>query len=491
MATLNDGVMSKLSAFSGTANDKISTWLRSLISPTAPATATISDLWLILADQLGYVYGTTQEKISVMMNAALESIAVTGLTTYNDIERAFWNSVADIPIFSYQFDFNTGILTDLPDSMVAIGAVFTRASVKNVLQDGWIVELAVDQFGNSYDSVTGQYGYFPEGAGENLITQSENFTGAPWSWLNATIAPNTITAPNGASTGDTFEESTDGAPAAHYIVAAPATIGVDYAFSCFVEPLGRTQVGLQLGGTITIFNLVDEGSVVSGAGGTIEQINDSWYRCSVVRTAVADANVAIYSTSNGTASYQGDGRTALGIWGAHLEQGLYSTSYIKTTGAAGARAADVLTIPVAGLPEFDDTQYAVITYNRFYYIPPSTSIMMAVYDGTTDNTVLVGATSSSEMNTVVTSGAASQVNITENTFAYDAFTFGASFEDSNFLRSFNGATGTSQASGSMPVGVSQIDIGCAFTVLQPPAFIFSQKLILTAQTQNELNRATL
>jgi len=342
VATLNDGVMSKLSAFTGTANDKISAWLRSLIYASYP-TAAIDDLWLILADQLGYIYGTTQEKISIMMNAALESIAVTGLTTYNDIERAFWNSVADIPVFSYQFDFNTEALTDLPVNMSSIGAVFSRASVKNVLQNDLIVELAVDQFGNSYDSVTGQYGYYPEDSAENLVIDSEDFNAVSWTLNNASIASNAVTAPNGTSTGDIFEESTDGAPTSHYIVASPCTIGVDYVFSCFVEPLGRTQVGLQLGGTITIFSLVNEGGVVSGAGGTIEKINDSWYRCSVVRAAVADANVAIYSALNGTVAYQGDGFTALGIWGAQVEQGTYATSYIKTSGT--------LPQPINGLAE--------------------------------------------------------------------------------------------------------------------------------------------
>jgi len=482
VATLNDGVMSRLSAFTGTANDKISAWLRSLLSPAAPATATLDDLWLILANQYGYVDGTTQEKIAAAMNAAL---AGQGLTTYNDIQRAFWNSASDIPVAGYIFNFDT-LLLDLPENLTALGATFARPTVKNVVQDGMVVELAADQFGTHYDVVTGQYAYWPESVAVNIVTQSEVFTGAPWSWVGSTISPNAATAPNGLVTADILAETTDGAPAAHYIVASPATIGADNTFSVFVKAVYRSQVGLQLGGIITVYELSGAGSIVSGSG-KIEIVGNGWYRCSVSRTAVADANVAIYSAVGGNVTYLGSGLNAIAIWGAQVEETLICSSYIKTAGATATRDADSLLISTSGMPDFDTSGYSLSFDCRMPSGTVTYGSFMGLTDGSADNAIMIFSLSDTIGN-VVYSATVEQSNIAEGATGTSDFSFAASYSANSFLRSFNGATGTSDTSCAMPIGVDSLYIGYGIANLD--GYIFNAGFYMNPKTQDELNTLT-
>jgi hypothetical protein len=90
MPTLNDGVMSKLSAYQGTANDKQMQFLQAVVIAAAPGD-TLDDLWTKYMIQGGYSVagGTLQEQITRFMNAAVGM--PVGLTTYNDIQTAYWN----------------------------------------------------------------------------------------------------------------------------------------------------------------------------------------------------------------------------------------------------------------------------------------------------------------------------------------------------------------------------------------------------------------
>ena len=91
MPTLNDGVMSKLSAFPGTANDKQMAWLATMIAPTVLENPTLVDLWEALMIKEGRTSGSLQEDIRGYMHQQLGP-AGTGVTAYNDIQTLFWNS---------------------------------------------------------------------------------------------------------------------------------------------------------------------------------------------------------------------------------------------------------------------------------------------------------------------------------------------------------------------------------------------------------------
>jgi len=89
------------------------------------------------------------------------------------------------------FDFNAP-LQALPAALQALNAQFSRASVKNVMQNGALVQVAANTFATEYDSVTGLYGYVPESAATNLATYSDG-AASTYTVSNVTDAGTTIT----------------------------------------------------------------------------------------------------------------------------------------------------------------------------------------------------------------------------------------------------------------------------------------------------------
>jgi len=87
-ATLNDGVLSKLAAYPGTANDKQKAWLNAIVIGSNDS-HTLDGLWGMLCTQSGFTDGTTQDRVREYMR---QVIGASPTATYNDIQRAFWNT---------------------------------------------------------------------------------------------------------------------------------------------------------------------------------------------------------------------------------------------------------------------------------------------------------------------------------------------------------------------------------------------------------------
>src|SRR6267378_2002255 len=83
-----------------------------------------------------------------------------------------------------------------------------RLAAANLLRIEW-----VDLDG---DGVRESPGLFLEGSRTNSYLRSEEFDNAAWVKTSATITANAALAPDGTTAGDTFVESNDGAPAAHF-----------------------------------------------------------------------------------------------------------------------------------------------------------------------------------------------------------------------------------------------------------------------------------
>lgn len=88
VVTLNDAVMSALSAFTGTSNDRQRQWLLSMLAVTPSTYATLDDLWGLFVYQEGFTSGTLQENICAYMKSVIGGSPVG---TYNDIELQFWS----------------------------------------------------------------------------------------------------------------------------------------------------------------------------------------------------------------------------------------------------------------------------------------------------------------------------------------------------------------------------------------------------------------
>jgi hypothetical protein len=185
----------------------------------------------------------------------------------------------------------------------------------------------------------------------NLFTYSEDFANADWTKSDATITSNTIVAPDGTLTGDKLVE--DATTATHLVRQSESlTTGNKYTVSIFAKAAERTQLRIQFGTAAGAFSGLQTAdfnfSTITATGGnnavaTMTPVGNGWYRCIMTTdttTGTQSMNVQIMLRNAGVSSYAGDGYSGIFLWGAMLEEGAFSTSYIKTTSASATRNAD-------------------------------------------------------------------------------------------------------------------------------------------------------
>jgi hypothetical protein len=204
----------------------------------------------------------------------------------------------------------------------------------------------------------------------NLALYSEDLTNAAYIPQNATLTGNTTTAPDGTTTADTFNEGTLTTTHRFY-QQFTITANQEYAFSFYAKKntidIIRLVVndlsenfrwfGAQFNLTSGTITATATGSLGGATyiGGSIVDVGNGWYRCSINGTINATTALCFVNSSTSTAitssddrggiSYTGTSRTFFG-WGTQFETGV-TTDYIATTTAA------VSVGPVSGLPRLD------------------------------------------------------------------------------------------------------------------------------------------
>ena len=223
-----------------------------------------------------------------------------------------------------------------------------------------------------HDPVTGESkGLLIEEQRVNLKTYSEDFTNSSWIKFDSTVTSNTVIAPDGTLTGDSWiiNAASTSYYVANFNLPNPVTISASTAYtaSIYVKNNGLDKFGFSLNArtsgntniTSTKINIdLSTETILSTVTGTftnvtssISHVGNGWYRISISGTTPATTALGVIGVfqANSPDTVTGDGYSGIYIWGAQLEAGAFPTSYIKTTSAQATRNEDEAEMSAAEL----------------------------------------------------------------------------------------------------------------------------------------------
>jgi hypothetical protein len=352
-----------------------------------------------------------------------------------------------------------------------------------------------------HDPTTGEsLGLLVEEQRTNLLLRSEEFDDASWNSAAGarTITPNSVAAPDGLLTADTF--AADGTTNAHFVSQSLTLSAVPYAYSVFAK--AGTNNFLQLrtfnafGGMWANFDLatgvVGTVGFVSGAAPTssIQAYPNGWYRCKMLFTPTATtssvaANIVNSASAGGSSANSLS--TTLYLWGAQLEAGAFPTSYIPTTDATATRAADVASITGSNFSSWyrqdEGTVFAEFVPRTF----AQSCGLLSLDNGTTSERLQTRLSTNGKGAFVVVDGGSVQANFgtVASTSLNTKGRLATSFAVNSFKVSLNGGSVASDTSGTLPT-VAQAVIGNAVGVS-----IFNGPISRIAFWPRELPESTL
>jgi hypothetical protein len=148
----------------------------------------------------------------------------------------------------------------------------------------------------------------------NLCLWSEDFTKSDWLTSGASVTANNIISPDGTQNADSIEFTLPSYAAIYQSILT--TSGATYTASIYAKKGNQNFLGLEIRGAGSspdaIFNL-NTGVVVSGTG-TIENVGNGWYRCSITKASNSASSLFIIGRGN-----SGGATDTLYLWGAQFE----------------------------------------------------------------------------------------------------------------------------------------------------------------------------
>ena len=215
-------------------------------------------------------------------------------------------------------------------------------------------------------------------------------------------------------------------------------------------------------------------------GGDIFTLNGEWQRLNFVSTTGNQFTINTYSTVTAR---------DIEIWGAQVEEGSYSTSYIPTSGTTVTRLADASS--TTGLSsvigQTEGTMYIDFTYKGLEDVNNMTSLS----DGGVSNRVQLNISSSGIGALIVSNGVTSFTSSNTSLVVGNRYKVAVKYKVNDFALWINGTETSTDTLGDVPLNLNRF----SFAFTNGTAFHFNQTvsaslLYKTALTDTELATLT-
>ena len=331
---------------------------------------------------------------------------------------------------------------------------FTRSSTGTYVDELGVIKTAASNEARfDHDSDGNSLGLLIEESRTNTLGYSADIVTQLNSVSNASIASNTVIAPDGTLNADTITFT-----AAGYVRTSSNNIAINgsiWSYSIFlkagtvssgtIDYNGRASCSFDLTAETVSFTIGSAGT----AGGGIDKLGNGWYRVYVVYDATSDINrgVRIISQSAGT----------LHAWGIQNEAGSFPTSYIPTSGSTATRSADVASMTGTNFSSWYNQSEGTVL-SQYLGGLSNTQTAVGIDDNTSSNQLNLYGDNGTGYCTVVTGGAV-VANLTLGTLLSSTSNkICVAYKANDFASLINSGNVLTDTSGALPV-VSQLRIG--------------------------------
>jgi hypothetical protein len=195
------------------------------------------------------------------------------------------------------------------------------------------------------------------------------------------------------------------------------------------------------------------------ATATIENFGNGWFRCTANFPAFLITNISFNLVTSLAAARAEINTlaTSLSIFGAQVEDGTFSTSYIPTAASQVTRSADVATMTSTNFSDWYNASEGTFALTCSNSSVSSSYIPVAFSNGTAVERMRILYSSGNQF--IVVSNSVQEAALDAGTaVANVATTFCATYKTNNFALAINGSSTVTANTGTLPT-VDRMDIG--------------------------------
>ena len=327
-----------------------------------------------------------------------------------------------------------------------------------------------------YDANGVAKGLLIEEARTNFLTYSEDFTAGVWAKFSTASLAIDATGPDGQTSAVTFIDNASGGTGFVFLRAVISGVSTSssYTLSFFAKANGLGWLNIRTNDFTTPPSSTDASfDLTNGVLGTVSANYDSaeiksygggWYRCSVTFTTDASDTSGHFDIfvgdQDGVSKVDLDGTSSILIYGAQLEQGSFPTSYIPTSGATATRSADIASVSLGGVGYNDAQGTVTVEFDQFGLDAIDFPSIFSLDDGTHANRVIAYTHMNGRRYLQGSTAGATVFSFDGGVMVFNQTEkWAAAFATNDFAVCVNGGTVQTDTVGTMPPGISVLNIG--------------------------------